>query len=89
MEALQIYRRAKHIIAAVVSDLVKPKMSGIPLYQALRMHDADIKMLFVTGHTMESSSQAILKEGQVHWLQEPFSAREFTQVMKELLAESD
>lgn len=83
---MQIYNRAGSAIDAVVSDLVMPKMSGIPLYQALRMKNSDVKMLFVTGHPLESSSQAILEEGQVHWLQKPFSAREFTQVLQELLA---
>ncbi len=89
VEALEIYNHSRNVIAAVVSDLVMPKMSGIPLYQALRMTDSEVKMLFVTGHPLESNNQAILEEGQVHWLQKPFSAREFTQVLQELLTESD
>ncbi len=84
-EAIQQYDRAGEDIALVVSDVVMPQMDGVKLYTALMDRSPDIKMLFVTGHPLQGESQALLERGDVHWLQKPFSAREFTRMVQGLL----
>jgi DNA-binding response OmpR family regulator len=42
-------------------------------------------MLFITGHPLDPKSQAILEKGNVHWLQKPFSVREFNLALRSLL----
>jgi CheY-like chemotaxis protein len=62
-----------------------PQMDGVKLYRALMERTPEMKMLFVTGHPLEGENQALLERGDVHWLQKPFSAREFTRMVQNLM----
>ena len=84
-EALQQFERSNTMISLVVSDVVMPHMDGLALYKALQERAPDMKILFVTGHPLEGENQALLEGGDVHWLQKPFSAREFTRAVQNLL----
>ena len=80
-EALKIYEVYAARIALVISDVVMPVMGGIALHQALRERWPDVKILFITGHPVKEKDRAILEEGQVQWLQKPFSVQVFSQVV--------
>ena len=84
-EALQQFERSGDMISLVVSDVVMPQMDGLALYKALQDISPEMKILFITGHPLEGENQALLERGDVHWLQKPFSAREFTRVIQNLL----
>ncbi|MGW8249909.1 MAG: response regulator, partial [Anaerolineales bacterium] len=84
-EAIQLYEQTGVPITLVVSDVVMPQMDGVRLYRALMERSPDMKVLFVTGHPLEGENQALLERGDVHWLQKPFSAREFTRMVQNLM----
>jgi CheY-like chemotaxis protein len=84
-EALQVYASNSGQIDLVVSDIVMPEMGGVALYQTLVERWPDVRMLFVTGHPIKDKDQAILRAGNVHWLQKPFSVNSFSQVLQGLL----
>ncbi len=84
-EAIQLYDQTGIAFALVVSDVVMPQMDGVKLYRALMDRSPEMKMLFVTGHPLEGENQALLERGDVHWLQKPFSAREFTRMVQNLM----
>jgi len=86
-EAIRIYKQMGSVITMVVTDLVMPEMGGMALYKALNEQNPDVKVLIITGHPLEENSQAMLEKGNVHWVQKPFSAKEFGQAMQMLLAE--
>jgi PAS domain S-box-containing protein len=86
-EAIRIYQQMGAVIAIVVTDLVMPEMGGVALYHALQEQHPDVKVLFITGHPLDENSQALLEKGKVHWVQKPFSAKEFGAAMVALLAE--
>lgn len=86
-EAIRIYKQMGTVITMVVTDLVMPEMGGVALYHALHELHPEVKVLIITGHPLEESSQALLERGNVHWVQKPFSAKEFGQAMQLLLAE--
>jgi signal transduction histidine kinase len=87
VEALGLFEKEPQSIELVVSDVVMPEMGGVALYQALRQRRPQVKMLFVTGHPLSEENQALLQDSQVRWLQKPFSMKEFTGVLKTLLAD--
>jgi len=89
LEALQCLENLQGPISLVVSDIVMPNMGGVGLYQALRERSPGIKMLFVTGHPLEGESQALLEGGEVHWLQKPFSVKEFNLAVRNLVHNSE
>lgn len=84
-EAVQQYKRSAAMISLVVSDVVMPQMDGVKLYRALQELSPQMKFMFVTGHPLEGDSQTLLEQGDVHWLQKPFSARDFTRMVQNLL----
>jgi GAF domain-containing protein len=84
-EAVQQYKRSAAIVSLVVSDVVMPQMDGVKLYRVLQELSPNIKFIFVTGHPLEGDSQILLEQGDVHWLQKPFSARDFTRMVQNLL----
>ena len=86
-EAIRIYKQMGTIITMVVTDLVMPEMGGVALYHALQEQHPGVKVLFITGHPLEENSHALLEKGNVHWLQKPFSAKDFGVAMQALLAE--
>lgn len=87
-EALRIYEDNASSIALVISDLVMPEMGGVALFQALQQRWPEVKILFVTGHPMQEDERAILEEGNVHWLQKPFSVQVFNRAVKSILSEA-
>jgi two-component system cell cycle sensor histidine kinase/response regulator CckA len=86
-EALRIYESKGKNIALVISDLVMPEMGGVKLFQTLRGRWPEVKILFVTGHPMQEEERAVLEQGNVHWLQKPFSVKMFNEAVRSILAE--
>jgi CheY-like chemotaxis protein len=84
-EAIRIFKQLGKVITMIVTDLVMPEMGGVALYQALQILQPDVKVLFITGHPLEEDSQALLEKGNIHWVQKPFSAKEFGLAMQALM----
>ena len=85
VEALELFDQTSEAIILVISDVVMPQMGGMTLYRSLRERQPGVKILFITGHPMEVENQTLLEKGTVHWLQKPFSVREFNQAVRTLL----
>jgi CheY-like chemotaxis protein len=86
VEALQVMENSERPADLVVSDVVMPKMGGVSLYHILKERWPQVKVLFITGHPLESESQMILEKGSVHWLQKPFSVQDFHRAIQVLMA---
>ncbi|RPI28813.1 MAG: response regulator, partial [Chloroflexota bacterium] len=84
-EAYEIYIRAAGSISLVVSDVVMPEMGGVALYRSLQERWPQVKMLFITGHPMETSSHAMMEKTNIRWLQKPFSVVEFNRSVQQMV----
>jgi CheY-like chemotaxis protein len=87
LEALQAAEQYPGGFDLVVTDLVMPEMGGIALYQQLQERWPATRVLFVTGHPLRESDRAMLEDGQVRWLQKPFSIQTFTEVLRKIIGE--
>jgi CheY-like chemotaxis protein len=87
VEALEQIEETQADISLVVSDVVMPEMGGVDLYRILQKQWPNIKILFITGHPLEGENQALLERGDVHWLQKPFSVREFSRAVASLMGD--
>ena len=85
IEALKCFEDQHEQIELVISDVVMPGLGGVDLYHQLKVSWPEARMLFVTGHPLDEHNQALLERGNVHWLQKPFSVREFNQAVQLLL----
>jgi two-component system cell cycle sensor histidine kinase/response regulator CckA len=50
LEALELVRDRKVGVAAVVSDIVMPRMTGVELMDALSVHDPELPVLLMSGY---------------------------------------
>jgi len=57
-DALHIYQRNPGI-GCVLSDVVMPIMGGAELWKQLKMHDDDVKLIFMTGYDQETALRSL------------------------------
>jgi len=72
-------------IDLLITDVVMPEMNGRELAENLQAHYPDIKVLFMSGYTVNVvTHRGILEEG-VHFIQKPISNRELAVKVREAL----
>lgn len=87
IEAIEAFDQHAASIGLVISDVVMPEMGGIALYRALQERSPGVKMLFITGHPLETNGKVMLEKGSVNWLQKPFTVSDFNHAIHMLISE--
>ncbi len=72
-EAIALYRAHRAIIRAVLLDMIMPGMSGRATYVALRALEPGVRVLLMSGYTMNEEVQGILDLGVRSYLSKPYS----------------
>jgi signal transduction histidine kinase/CheY-like chemotaxis protein len=85
-EAIEIYRSQGAEIAMVTLDMVMPGMGGSETFTRLKEIDPDVKVLIISGYSLNQEVQELLSNGCCGFLQKPFNIRHFSQKLKEILA---
>lgn len=84
-EALDLYKENCSKITAVVIDFSMPAMSGLEVYEKMKLINPAVKALLISGF-MESQVMSMAKEkGITHFLSKPFSAAELSVKLKNLI----
>jgi PAS domain S-box-containing protein len=86
-EALMICKDPKQSIDLVLTDVVMPYMSGVELAESLRQHNADIKVLFMSGYADESEERGGALAPDAHFIQKPFRPMALVQKVRKVLDE--
>ena len=69
-------REPVDVACCLVLDVQMPELTGLDLQQALRRSDADIPIVFITGHGDVPTSVRAMKSGAEDFLQKPFKDQE-------------
>lgn len=85
-DAIAIAQAGDAPLAAVVSDIVLPEMSGPELVARLRATRPDLPVIFISGYTAEALSRHGLDEAREQLLAKPFSPGELVARLRALLA---
>jgi len=72
-------------IDLLISDVVMPKMSGRELWNTLRKRLPKLKVLFISGYTDDSVVRHGVIDGDVAFLQKPFTMRALAAKIREVL----
>ncbi|MBN1315722.1 MAG: response regulator [Anaerolineales bacterium] len=86
-QALEIFQEQKTEISLVLTDLIMPVMSGIDLAKQLKLVQPELKILFMSGYSDQTS---IYRDGlpqNIALLPKPFTLDSLTQKIKEVLDE--
>jgi PAS domain S-box-containing protein len=84
-EALRLFREQGRPIQLLVSDVVMPKMSGRELADRLRVLQADLKVLYVSGYTQEALGRHGVLEPGIVLLPKPFQPVAMLDKVREVL----
>ena len=84
-EALELLGRGESPIAAMVSDMMMPGMSGIELATVVRRRWPGLPVLFLSGYTGADVADAGLHGPLQQFLQKPYSPDALAAAMHELL----
>ena len=86
-EALDIVREHDGSIDLLISDVVMPGMEGPALLKAVREIMPDLRVIFISGYAEEAFRNSPDKPEDFHFLPKPFSLKQLTSKVKEVLGE--
>jgi len=83
-EALRIYEAHAGEIAAVVADMIMPRMGGLELFERLRKITPSLPVILTTGYSDTEEVERLLKQGLLGILQKPFRMQELADLLGEI-----
>ncbi|MBI4726136.1 response regulator [candidate division TA06 bacterium] len=83
-QALEVFAQRRGNIDLLMSDMIMPGLSGWELYMNLKKQKPELKALFASGYSDESSRPLIRSHG-VDFLQKPFSLHKLSVKLHEVL----
>ncbi|HIE28096.1 TPA: PAS domain S-box protein [Candidatus Poribacteria bacterium] len=88
IEACKIYGEKRDEIELVLLDIVMPEISGKETYRRLRKIASDVRVVLVSGYSINDGVREILNEGAMDFLQKPFDVKEFASIIRKALDSS-
>jgi two-component system, cell cycle sensor histidine kinase and response regulator CckA len=84
-EALDVLKGNKDKIDLVILDMIMPVMSGGEVYKRIKQIRPDVKVLLSSGYSIDGEATEILKTGCNGFIQKPFSIKELSGKIREIL----
>ncbi len=83
-EALELYKKEKDFIDAVILDLTMPRMSGQMVLQELLEESSEVKVIVSSGHSEEYAMDGILAKAKGN-VTKPYKLRDFAPTVRSVL----
>ena len=83
--ALEVFQRERERIAVVLLDIKMPGRSGVEVFEDLRGLDPNVPVIFCSGSISEKKGALLIRSGAKAFLHKPYSARELTDVVRQVL----
>ncbi|MCD6320525.1 MAG: response regulator [Candidatus Desulfofervidaceae bacterium] len=84
-EGLSVYQACKDQINLVLLDMIMPKKSGTEVFKTLKSVNPNVKVLLVTGYSLNEQAQAILHNGALGFIQKPYQVKELLKTIRKVL----
>jgi PAS domain S-box-containing protein len=84
-EAIEVYEANKDKIDIVILDMIMPEMGGGEVFDRMKEINPNIKVLLSTGYSIDGQAKEILARGCLGFMQKPFSLRDLSQKLREIL----
>ena len=84
-EAVEVYRKDQEEIDLVLLDIVMPNMGGGQAYDRLKEINPGVKVLLLSGYSIDGEAKQILERGCNGFIQKPFTMKELYTKMTEVL----
>ena len=84
-EAVEFYKKNPAGIDIVILDMIMPEMGGGEVYDRLKEINPHVKVLLSSGYSINGEATEILDRGCNGFVQKPFSMKELSQRIREIL----
>jgi PAS domain S-box-containing protein len=84
-EAIELYEKHRDGIDIVLLDIVMPHMGGGVTYEKMREINPDVKVLLLSGYSIDGEATDILKRGCNGFIQKPFTMKELSGRIREIV----
>jgi CheY-like chemotaxis protein len=84
-EALTVFKNNKKKIDLVILDMIMPDMGGRETFENLKACQPQVKVLLSSGYSIDGQATEILNSGCKGFIQKPFSLKQLSRKMREIL----
>ena len=84
-EAIDLYKKNQAGIDIVVLDMIMPEMGGGEAYDRLKEINPHVRVLLSSGYSINGEATEILERGCNGFVQKPFSMKELSRRIREIL----
>jgi CheY-like chemotaxis protein len=86
-EALDIYNRSGEEIDLVLMDMIMPRMGGGEAFDRIKKMNPAVKVLLLSGYSIDGEAAKILERGCSGFIQKPFKMDELSKTIESILGE--
>lgn len=86
VEALVLFKKRHEEISLVFTDMVMPEISGRQLFQEFVRINPSIKVVILSGYSVEHEINKLIEDGVSAFIQKPVSIKELSRVIQENIA---
>jgi CheY-like chemotaxis protein len=86
-EALTLYKEKMIDLDLVALDMIMPEMNGKDTYDALKRINPNVKVLLVSGYSLNKQIEELMDQGCNGFIQKPFDIVQLSQKLREVLEE--
>ncbi|MFA6567106.1 MAG: MASE1 domain-containing protein [Victivallales bacterium] len=86
LEAVELYRQAWKEIDLVMLDMMMPRMSGKNVFFEMQALNRDVKVLLISGFSIDGEAQSLLDAGMKGFLQKPFGKKILGETLEKVLS---
>ena len=84
-QAVELYREKMVDLDLVALDMIMPEMNGRDTYDALKKINPNVKVLLVSGYSLNKQIEELMDKGCDGFIQKPFDIIQLSQKLREVL----
>lgn len=88
-EAIEVYEKNEDKIDIVLLDIVMPHMGGSEVYDRMKDINPNIKVLLLSGYSIDGEAAEILDRGCDGFIQKPFTMKELSGKIREIMESAE
>jgi len=84
-EAVQLYKKNKSDLDLVALDMIMPEMNGKDTFKELKKINPEVKVLLVSGYSLNKQIEELMQRGCDGFIQKPFDIVQLSHKLREVL----
>ena len=84
-EAIDVYKKHRETVDLVLLDIIMPNMKGGEVFDCLKEINPDIKVLLLSGYSIDGEAAKILERGGKGFIQKPFDMERLSETIRAIL----